>query len=109
MSAETVHKIRVREDGLLESVSGDGLVTGDMNRKTIAGRMGWTDSGDAASVITRTLELLARGKAVKLTSHHGYTIMQPLLESEDGRMIPASYYAGIYSPDGELIQRNTRG
>ncbi len=63
----TEGKIRTRDDGYLEGDHGP-IFPCFHDRKSIAGRMGWTDSGKAKKVITKTLELLSQGKAVKLTS-----------------------------------------
>ena len=82
-------QIRTRDDGFLQGVRGP-LFPCLTDRESIAQRMGWQDGGEAASVITGTLALLAEGKAVRLTSHLGYCIFSPLAEGEDGKTIPAS-------------------
>jgi hypothetical protein len=96
-------KIRTRDDGRLEGVNGP-LFPCLHGRDSIAGRMGWVDGGKASAVITDTLSLLAAGKSVKLTSHFGYCIFQPLADAEDGANIPASR-AVVYGPDGKVIER----
>lgn len=97
-------KIRTRDDGVLAGVYGP--VNAHHDRASLAGRMGWQDSGDAAPIITQTLALLAEGKAVRLTSHLGYCIFQPLAPGETGAEIPASG-ALIYNADGQVIERNS--
>lgn len=99
----TTTPIRCREDGILEKVNGP-LYPTYPTRELIAGRMGWTDSGEAAPVISATLALLAEGKSVRLTSHYGYTVIQPLADDEDGRSIPRSA-ATVYRPDGSVYSR----
>ena len=95
--------IRTRDDGILEGVRGP-VYPCRHDRKSIAQRMGWEDSGQASEVITKALALLAEGKAVQLTSHYGYCIFQPLLDNEDGTKIPASANV-IYNPDGLVLRR----
>lgn len=94
--------IRCRLDGKLEGVRGPICDTA-IDRASIAGTMGWQDSGEAGPIITVTLDLLTQGKAVKLTSHYGWCEFQPLLDSEDGRNIPASW-CPLYAPDGRVIR-----
>lgn len=94
--------IRTRDDGILQGVHGPLNALHD--RTSIAGRMGWQDAGQAVDVITRTLALLAEGKAVRLASHMGYCIFQPLSADETGATIPASR-ATVYNPEGQVIER----
>lgn len=94
--------IRTRDDGRLGGVYGP--VNALHDRQSIAGRMGWEDSGAARDVITQTLALLAAGKAVKLTSHSGSCIFQPLGDDETGATIPRSR-AVVYNADGDVIER----
>lgn len=95
--------IRVRDDGFLGGVNGP-VFPYVIDRKTVAERMGWADSGKAARVITQTIELLAQGKAVRLTSYLGWCCFQPLRDEEDGTKIPASA-ATTYDAEGEVIER----
>jgi hypothetical protein len=78
-----------------------------VGRKTIASMTGWADSGDAIDVITKTIELLAEGKAVRLTSHQGWCEFQPLGVDEDGSKIPASWDV-VYNPDGTVFSRKIK-
>jgi hypothetical protein len=102
MTTETETKIRVRLDGCLDGVHGPSFCLA--HRRAIAEVMGWEDGGKAIPVITRTLEMLAEGKSVKLTSRHGYCYWQPLADDEDGLMLPRSH-AEVFDADGNLIQR----
>jgi hypothetical protein len=95
--------VRCRLDGHLEGVYGP-LCEVPVDRGTIAGAMGWQDSGAAVAVIDGTMRLLREGKAVKLTSHHGWCVFQPLAEGEDGRELPASRTV-VYGPGGEWVER----
>lgn len=99
-----MEKIRTRDDGVLAGVYGP--VNANHDRASLAGRMGWRDSGDAALVITKALALLAEGKAVRLISHLGYCVFQPLAPEETGAEIPASR-ALVYNADGQVIERNS--
>jgi hypothetical protein len=102
---KVTEKIRTRDDGLLEGVHGP--CGGAHDRASIAGRMGWQDGGRAAEVITKTLALLREGKAVKLTSHFGWRVFQPLAPDEDGSLIPRSRDT-VYDPDGNVLERVVR-
>lgn len=96
-------QIRTRDDGVLEGVHGP-LFPCAHDRKSIAGRMGWQDNGEAANVITRTLDMLGEGKAVRLKSHLGVCYFQPLADDEDGRNIPKSR-AVVYDGEGDVVER----
>ncbi len=96
--------IRTRDDGALEGVNGP-VYPCFHDRSTIAGRMGWADGGNAAPIITRTLELLAEGKAVRLTSRLGTCYFQPLLDTEDGSDVPASREV-VYNHEGRVIEKD---
>lgn len=96
-------KIRCRDDGHLEGVRGP-VYPCMHNRKSIAARMGWEDFGYEAQVITQTIYLLLEGKAVKLTSHLGYNIFQPLAPDEDGTTIPRSRDV-VYDAEGQIVER----
>lgn len=95
--------IRCRLDGRLEGVRGP-IPESLVDRASIAGTMGWTDSGEAAGVITSTLGLLAQGKSVRLTSHYGFCEFLPLAPNETGHDVPASWKT-MYRPDGSIVHQ----
>ena len=55
-------------------------------------------------IAEKAFALIQAGRSVKLTSHAGYSVFQPLADGETGREIPRS--AGeVYNSDGLLIER----
>lgn len=83
-----VASIRCRLDGRMEGVHGPLNV--DVTRDKLCGVMGWQDGGKAAALLDKVMMHLSEGQAVKITSHLGWTVFQPLTAAEDGLSIPAS-------------------
>ena len=85
----TTNTIRCRLDGFMFGVRGP-VNSVEIDRAKVAGVMGWQDAGRAADTITRVMELIAEGRAVRVKSHAGVTEFLPLADGEDGLDIPAS-------------------